>query len=177
MKRWTEIADLALKILSSLAILSAGAWALFTFRVGGAVDWQSNLTIETQVHPYGDKLRLLVVQAKSKNPRLAGFVLDASRGDSYKMRVRQLPSDAKVGAVFPEDYGELVASVDLLAAAKNYYVFLPGSEMTETQAFVLPVGSLVSVIVSMRVHNGGLDGDGKPDTQNNSTSMIVPIEP
>ncbi|MFV8598611.1 hypothetical protein [Ralstonia pseudosolanacearum] len=177
MKRWSEIADLALKILSSLAILTAGAWALFTFRVGGAVDWQSNLTIESHVLPYGDKLRLLVVQAKSKNPRIAGFVLDASKGDAYKMRVRRLPSDAKVGTVFPEDYGELVASVDLLAAAKDYYVFLPGSEMTETQAFVLPAGSLVSVIVSMRVHNGDLDGDGKPDTQNNSTSLIVQVDP
>ena len=100
MKRIAEIADLALKVLSCVAIVCAGVWALYTFRLGVSTDWQDNIPLETQVLPYQDDLRLLVVHVKSKSPRNASFELDSTRHDSYQLRVRKLATDAKAGTVF-----------------------------------------------------------------------------
>ncbi|SED35176.1 hypothetical protein SAMN02787142_3020 [Burkholderia sp. WP9] len=43
---------------------------------------QDNITLETQVLPYHDDLRLLVAHAKSKNPRNATFELDRPLTDT-----------------------------------------------------------------------------------------------
>lgn len=141
MKRAAEIADLFLKTLSCIAILSAGAWAAWVFWLGGATDWQNNITLETHVLPYRDDLCLLVIHAKSKNPRNTTFELDSTRHDSYQLRVRKLASDAKAGTVFHEDEGELIASADLLKLAGGSYEFLPNAEMDDMQSIVLRVGS------------------------------------
>jgi len=177
MKKAIEIADLALKVLSCIAILCAGVWALFTFRLGGSTDWQGNITLETQILPYHDDLRLLVIHAKSKNPRNATFELDRDAHDSYQLRIRKLATDGKSNTVFHEDEGELIATVDLLKLAGDSYEFLPNAEMDDMQTVVLPVGSVVSVIAEMQIHTGGVDKHGEPDTDSNSTSTVVRIEP
>jgi hypothetical protein len=177
MKKAIDIADLILKILSCIAILCAGVWALYTFRLGGSTDWQDNITLETQVLPYHDNLRLLVIHARSKNPRNATFELDSKLHDSYRLRVWKLTGDAQVGTVFHEDEGNLIASVDLLKLAGNDYEFLPNAEMDDMQTNVLPVGSTVSVIAEMQIHTGTHDEHGAPATDSNSTSTVVHIEP
>lgn len=63
--------------------------------------------------------------------------------------MRKLAADAKAGAVFHEDEGDLIASVNLLKLAGDNYEFLPGAEMDDMQTIVLPVGSTVSVIAEM----------------------------
>ncbi|MGF6604540.1 hypothetical protein P3T23_009296 [Paraburkholderia sp. GAS448] len=83
MKRAIDIADLILKILSSVAIVGAGIWAMWTFWLSGSTDWQNNLTLETQVLPYHDDLRLLVIHARSRNPRNVTFELSSGTHDSY----------------------------------------------------------------------------------------------
>lgn len=177
MRKITEFADLALKVLSCLAIIGAGVWALWVFWLGGSTDWQNNITLETQVLPYHDDLRLLVVHVKSKNPRSATFELDASKKDSYELRVRKLAADAKAGTVFHEDEGDLIASADLLKLAGGDYEFLPGAEMDDMQTIVLPASSTVSVIAEMKIHTGTRDKNGEPDVDENATSAIVHIEP
>ncbi|MGF6723796.1 hypothetical protein P3T43_003151 [Paraburkholderia sp. GAS41] len=177
MKKLTEFADVALKLLSCLAIIGAGVWALWVFWLGGSTDWQDNITLETQVLPYHDDLRLLVVHVKSRNPRSATFELDDSKKDSFELRVRKLSSDAKVGTVFHEDEGDLIAKVDLLKLAGGDYEFLPSAEMDDMQTIVLPAGSTVSVIAEMKIHTGTRDKNGEPDIDANSTSAIVHIEP
>ncbi|MFL9961344.1 hypothetical protein PQR02_09570 [Paraburkholderia sediminicola] len=162
MKRIAEIADLALKVLSCVAIVCAGIWALYTFRLGGSTDWQDNITLETQVLPYHDDLRLLVVHVKSKNPRNATFELDSTQHDSYQLRVRKLATDAKAGTVFHEDEGDLIASIDLLKLAGDNYEFLPSAEMDDMQTIVLPVGSTVQVIAEMKIHTGTTDNTVSP---------------
>ncbi|AJZ58074.1 hypothetical protein OI25_595 [Paraburkholderia fungorum] len=177
MKKATEIADFALKILSCLAIIGAGVWALWVFWLGGSTDWQDNITLETQVLPYHDDLRLLVVHAKSKNPRSATFELNDSKKDSYELRVRKLSADAKVGTVFHGDDGDLIAKIDLLKLAGGNYEFLPSAEMEDVQTIVLQAGSTVSVTAEMKIHTGTRDKNGEPDIDENSTSAIVHIEP
>ena len=177
MKRAIEIADLILKILSCIAILSAGAWAVWVFWLSGATDWQNNITLETQVLPYHDNLRLLVIHAKSKNPRNTTFEMN-SKHDSSQLRVRKLVADAKAGTVFHEDEGELVASADLLKLAGDSYEFLPNAEMDDMQAVVLPVGSTVSVIAEMKIYTGTRNKHGsEPDIDENATSTVVHIAP
>ncbi|AOJ69531.1 MULTISPECIES: hypothetical protein [Burkholderia] len=171
MKRAIEILDLILKVLSCIAILVAGGWAAWIFWLGGSTDWQNNITLDTQVLPYHDNLRLLVIHAKSKNPRNSTFALTSSNKDTYQLRVRKLPVDAKAGTVFHEDEGELVASANLLERAGDSYEFLPNAEMDDMQAVVLPAGSMVSVIAEMKIHAGTYNSD------ENSTSAIVRIAP
>ncbi|VWD37270.1 hypothetical protein BLA17378_07777 [Burkholderia aenigmatica] len=177
MKKITEIADFTFKVLSCLAIIGAGGWAVWGFWLGGWTDWQDNITLETQVLPYRDDLRLLVVHAKSKNPRNATFELDSMKHDSYQMRVRKLPSDAKAGAVFHEDEGELIADIDLLKLAGDSYEFLPSAEMDDMQTIVVPAGTTVQVIAEMQIHTGGRDKHGQPDIDKNATSTVIHIGP
>ena len=177
MKRTIEIADLALKVLSCLAVIGAGAWAVWVFWLSGSTDWQNNITLETQVLPYHDDLRLLVVHVKSKNPRTSTFVLESNQHDSFDLRVRKLAADAKAGTVFHEDEGELIASADLLKLAGDSYEFLPNAEMDDMQTIVLPVGTTVSVIAEMKIHTGTRDKRGEPDIDENATSTVVRVEP
>ena len=129
--------DLILKILSCIAIVCAGGRPLYTFRLGESTDWQDNITLETQVLPYHDDLRLLVIHARSKNPRNATFELDSKLHDSYQLRVRKLADYAKAGTVFREDEGNLIVSVDLLKLAGDGYEFLPNAEMDDMQTNML----------------------------------------
>ncbi|CAB3755774.1 hypothetical protein [Paraburkholderia solisilvae] len=177
MKRAIEIADLTLKVLSCIAIVCAGGWAVWVFRLGGSTDWQDNITLETHVLPYHDDLRLLVVHAKSKNPRNSTFELNSSQHDSYQLRVRKLVPDAKSGTLFNEDEGELIASVDLLKLAGDSYEFLPNAEMDDMQTVVVPVGTTVSIMAEMKIHTGGRDRSGEPEVDSNSASAMVRIEP
>jgi hypothetical protein len=177
MKRAIEIADLALKVLSCVAIVSAGVWALWVFVVGGATQWQNNITFDTQVLPYHDDLRLLVVHVKSKNPRPTKFELKHGSHDSYVLRVRKLPADAKAGAVFLEDQGDILTTIDLLARAGGDYEFLPGAEMDDFQAIVLPAGTTVALTADMERDMGTLDEQGKPNKDNISASTVVRIGP
>ncbi|WP_074772187.1 hypothetical protein [Paraburkholderia fungorum] len=177
MKKATEFADLFLKFLSCVAIVCAGIWALYTFRLGGSTDWQDNITLETQILPYRGDLRLLVVHAKSKNPRNTTFELNSALGDTYQLRIRKLTPDAKAGTVFHEDEGDLIASVDLLKLAGDSYEFLPNAEMDDMQTIVLPVDSTVQVITEMKIHTGTTDKNGQPDIDENSTSAVVHIGP
>jgi hypothetical protein len=177
MQRATEITDLFLKVLSCLAIVAGGLWAFFQFDIGGATDWQCNVSIETQVLPYSDDTRLLVVHVKSKNPRNATFELFSKDHDSFLLRVRKIDPRSKVGTVFPEDKGNLIATVDLLAHAGGDYQFVPGAEMDDMQAIVVPVGTTVSLTAEMGMHTGSVDEHGKPDTDTNGASALVSIEP
>jgi len=177
MKKAIEIADLTLKILSCAAIVGAGCWALWVFWLSGSTDWQANVTLETQVLPYHDNLRLLVVHAKAKNPRNTTFELVSKEHDSYWLRVRKVPADAKAGTVFHEDEGDMIADIDLLKLAGDNYEFLPNAEMDDMQTIVVSVGTTVSIIAEMQIHTGALDAHGQPDTDSNAASALVRVEP
>ncbi|HDR9084571.1 hypothetical protein [Burkholderia vietnamiensis] len=178
MKRALDIADLALKVLSCLAIIGGGIWAYYQFDLAGATNWQSNLSIETQVLPYRDNLRLLVVHVKSKNPRNVSFRLVNKDGDSFVLRVQRVPDDAKTNTLIaPDKRATLVPDIDLLADTGGEYEFAPNAEMDDMRTIALKVGSTVVLTADMEAHNGTLDEHGKPDTDFVSTSTVVHIGP
>ncbi|MDF3086367.1 hypothetical protein [Burkholderia sola] len=178
MKRAIDIADLFLKVLSCLAIIGGGIWAYYQFDLAGATNWQSNLSIETQVLPYRDDLRLLVVHVKSKNPRSVSFRLIKNDGDSFVLRVQRIPDDAKTNTLIATDKrNTVVPDIDLLADTGGEYEFAPNAEMDDTRAIVLKVGSTVVLTADMEAHNGTLDKRGKPDTDFVSASTVVHIGP
>lgn len=178
MKRAVEIADLILKILSCVAILCAGAWAVWVFWLGGSTGWQNNITLETQVLPYHDDLRLLVVHVKSKNPRNVEFDLVKKDGDSFVLHVQRVADDAKVNTLINLDRRNVVVpDIDLLANTGGEYDFAPNAEMDDMRTIVLKVGSTVMLTADMETNNGMLDEHGKPDTDFISASTVVRIVP
>ncbi|VBT48808.1 hypothetical protein [Burkholderia pseudomallei] len=178
MKRALDIADVALKVLSCLAIIGGGIWAYYQFDLAGATNWQSNLSIETQVLPYRDDLRLLVVHVKSKNPRSVSFRLVKNDGDSFVLRVQRIPDDAKTNALIATDKRDaIVPDIDLLADTGGEYEFAPNAEMDDMRTIVLKVGITVVLTADMEADNGTLDEHGKPDTDFVSASTVVHIGP
>lgn len=178
MKRALDIADLALKVLSCLAILGGGVWAYYQFDIAGATNWQSNLTIETQVLPYRDDLRLLVVHVKSKNPRSVAFRLIKKDGDSFVLHVQRVSDDAKANTIVALGKQDaVVPDIDLLADTGGEYEFAPNAEMDDMRTIVLKVGSTVALTADMEANNGSLDAHGKPDTDFISASTVVHVGP
>ncbi|MXN77881.1 hypothetical protein GR157_24435 [Burkholderia sp. 4701] len=178
MKRAIEVADLVLKVLSCLAIIGGGVWAYYQFDIAGSTGWQNNLALETQVLPYHDDLRLLVVHVKSKNPRNVEFNLVKKDGDSFVLRVQRVADDAKANTVIaPGRSNVVVPDIDLLANTGGEYDFAPNAEMDDMRTIVLKVGSTVVLTADMETNNGTLDEHGKPDTDFLSASTVVHINP
>lgn len=170
-----EIADFFIRLLTLVAVVGGGFWAWYQYVEGGATDWQNNITIKTEVLPYHDDLRLLVVHVQSKNPRATKLELQSDKHDAFDLRVRTLPAGATLGRVFHEDEGDLVASADLLKLAGGDYEFLPQAEMDDMQAIVVKANTWISVIADMKVHTGTSNAHGRPDIDENATSAVVYI--
>lgn len=172
-ERW----DFALRVATFVALVVGGFWGLWQYRLSGAQDWTTNITIETKVLPYRDDLRLLVIDVRSKNPRTVEIELVPKLGDSYKLRLRKLATDKKANTVFDEDSGELLADIDLLADVGESYVYLPGAEMQDERSVVLPAGTVALITAEMKIHNGDMTKDRKPDADFIPASTVVRIEP
>lgn len=153
------------------------ALAYYQFHIAGATNWQSNLSIETQVLPYRDDLRLLVVHVKSKNPRSVEFHLVTKDGDSFVLRVQRVSDDAKANTIIaPGKHDAVVPDIDLLADTGGEYEFAPNAEMDDMRTIVLKVGSTVVLTADMEANNGTLNEHGKPDTDFMSVSTVVHID-
>ncbi|MFM0062923.1 hypothetical protein [Paraburkholderia aspalathi] len=170
-----EIADFVIRLLTLTALVCGGLWAWYQYRESGTTDWQNNITLKTEVLPYHDDLRLLVIHVQSKNPRPNKFELQSTQHDSFELRVRRLAADAAVGKVFHEDEGDMIAHADLLQLAGGVYEFLPQAEMDDMQAVVVKANTWVSVIADMKIHTGTRDVHGQPDIDENATSAVVYI--
>ncbi|HTD06346.1 hypothetical protein [Undibacterium sp.] len=173
LKDATAIFELLFKVLSCGALVGGGIWAYYQFQIGGARDWVSNMSIETQVLPYKDDLRLVVVHVKLKNPRPTELDIDRSSG-SYKLLVRKIPDGLKSGAVIHEGEGELIAKVDLFPA--DGLVLLPNSELGDMASVVLPAGTTVAFTADLEFANGTKTKDGKPDHDFVSVSTITQVK-
>lgn len=176
MKIWMEKTDFVLRLLTFLALVTGGLWAMYQYKLAGSDDWTTNVTLETKVLPYRSNLRLLVVHIRSKNPRNYAFGLNAKLGDSFKLRFREIPSDMKERTMLDEDAGNLIKEDDLVEKAGGEYSFMPGAELDDMRMIVLPVGITVMVTAEMQIHNGDVDEHGKPDIDFVSNSTVVRID-
>jgi len=103
--------------------------------------------------------------------------LDNKLGDSFELRLRKIPMDAKENAVIDEDEGSVIKNVDLMKDTGGKYEFLPGAEMDDMRTFVLPVNTIVTLSAEIKMHNGMTNEHGKPDADFVSASTVVHIEP
>jgi len=154
-----DVVDIVHKIVTTIAILTAGAWALYTFVIQRTGVWNVALTVTPQIIQYSNTQKLLTVDVALKN---VGKVRAKPSGkDGCLLSVRRLAGDAKAQNVLAadmrtgtllrwQDAGEsVVTDVDML---RHYdpgtYELEPGVEYHELEAVVLPEGSLFLVKVS-----------------------------
>lgn len=177
MKTTAEKADFVLRVLTFVVVVIFGsAWAIYQYKLSGYNGWVNNISIETNVLPYKDNLRLLVVHVKSKNPRNFEYTLRSKEGDVFELRVRKIAQDAKENAVFGEDDGSLIKRIDLLQSAEGEYQLLPNAETDDMQTIVLPVNTTVSLTAEMEIRTGATDKQGKPEADFNYASTVVRID-
>jgi hypothetical protein len=165
-------ADLFLKGLSVIALLSGGAWAVYQFYLRGATDWVVNLDITTETLPYRDNLKLLVIHVKAKNPTESEFNLDKP-GASYQLALRKIPDSLKSGVVIDEKAGADFANINLLPV--DGMDFVPGAELNETETVVVPTNSTISIFAEIRSPNGGVGKHGEQDYDFVNASRVVTI--
>ncbi|MRS98904.1 hypothetical protein GJQ57_09605 [Ralstonia pickettii] len=172
-----EKADFILRVLTFVALVAGGGWAIYKYELSGATDWTNNIALDTKVLPYRDDLRLLVTHVRSKNPSSYEFVLNSKAGDSFELRFRRITMGKNENAVIDEDEGELIAKVDLLKDTGGEYQLLPSAEMDDMRTIVVPVGATISITADMQIHNGSAKWRGKPDTDFISASTLVRVAP
>lgn len=166
---YADIADFCLKTLSATAILIGGCWAIYKYMVGGSASWMNNISLDTEVLPYRDNLRLLVIHVRSTNPRTSKFEFDEQNA-TFKLDIRQIPGDRDARTIFDEEGGQSIASIDLLQGTGGYEM-LPGAAMDDMRTMVLPVGTTVSMTAELRIRRWWQrEGDFI------STSSVVLIE-
>ena len=166
----TDIADFLRKTFSALAVLIGGGWGFYKYIIGGSTSWMNNISLDTNVLPYRDNLRLLVIHVRSTNPRTSKFEFDRPNA-SFKLDVRSLANDRNAPTIFDEEEGLAIASIDLLKGTGGYEM-LPAATVDDMRTVVLPVGTLVSMTAELRIRRWWqAEGDFI------STSSVVRIEP
>jgi len=143
-----EYADLINKLVASIAILGAGAWALWTFVLRREGVWNLQLTISPTDLPYGPGFRLLLIRVDLKN---VGKVKITPGSKGCRVSVRKLPKDARAGEVLERDRGELlVEDVDILEHYRENggyagYEIEPGCEYHELMTVIVPEGDILVI--------------------------------
>ncbi len=141
-----KYADFFLKVLSCIAILGGGFWTWYLFDQGGGSDWMINLDMQTEVLPYDDNFRLLVVHVHSKNPRIVSFDFGPKDG-AYDLTFRKLDA-LKVNQVGNEDSGELLKKVNLMP--NDGILWSPYAEFDDMRTLLVPKG--ITVVVNAALH-------------------------
>lgn len=172
-KQLTEIAELMLKWGSLVALLLGGGWAFYKFVLEGADDWVNNISVQAQVLPYRDDLRMLVVHVKSKNPRNAKFELDRKNG-TFEVRVHSIPGNLGANSVLQQGDGALLATANLMP--EDGWELLPYGEFDDIVTFILPVGTIAAVTATMTKANGSTTSPGTDDSDEVSASTVVRVE-
>jgi hypothetical protein len=144
--------SLALKWAPVVALLAGGIWGLFKWHESGGRDWMINMEMSSEVLPYTDTTRLLLVRLKSKNP--TDHTVEFGKADSnFTINVFAVPSGLPTNTVVDGEKGRKLASVELMPS--EGYVFLPQAEFEDSAMVVVAKGS--TVFVSADLHHSGDD--------------------
>jgi hypothetical protein len=138
-------ADLASSAITSLGLLAAGLWALFTFVLFRSGVTNLEMTIRPQVQPLRADSRMLMIDVGLRN---TGKVMVEAGAMGCRIWLRHLPIDAEIGQPVDLDGGNVVVDgLDLLADYdKRFpYEIEPGAEYHEFCAVPVNRGALFSV--------------------------------
>jgi hypothetical protein len=150
-------ADLANNAITSLGLLAAGLWALFTFVLFRSGVTNLEMTIRPQVQPLRADTRMLMIDVGLRN---TGKVMVEAGAMGCRVWLRRLPKDAEVGRPVDLDGGDVVIEgLDLLAGYdKSFpYEIEPGAEYHEFCAIPVMPGALFSVRATFYL--GGAEDD------------------
>jgi hypothetical protein len=162
-----------LKYFPTVAVLVGAFWGYYMFYLGGSSDWISNITIQTQVFPYRDNLRLVVVHVKTKNPRPVAFEINHKNG-IFVLHAKKIAPNLTVNTVIDEDDGIFLKDVDLIPGDRDgSYKWLPNAEYDDMQTFVVETGTILSFSAEMQRGSSPTD----PENDFISASTIVRVEP
>jgi hypothetical protein len=157
LKETADRLDLVSKVITTLALLAGGIWALFTFVLFRSAEQSLLLAIEPRSITYHDDLRVVLFNISLRN---AGKVVIKAGSGGCRVWINELPQTTIVGASVDLDAGEqLVDGLDLLAHYDKSFAYEiePGSEYHEFGNVVVAVGSLLSVRATF--YFGSVDGD------------------
>jgi hypothetical protein len=153
----SDRADLASKLLTSIAIIAGGAWALFRLLLFRESIPNLQMSVTYQSIPYEGETRIAVVDVLLKN---AGKVMISAGGRGCRLSVWELPTGVEVGQAIDLDGGDrLIDDIDLLGGYDPTlgYEILPGAEYRESGNVVVRRGTLLGIKVTF--HFGGEDED------------------
>lgn len=133
------------KLASIIAMCIGGAWVLYNFHIQDSAATNPELKIETEVFPYSDDTRLVIIHLKPHN---IGKVPIEIEGDGLSLRITKYPKNAKVGLLNTESLKPdfLIKKIEQKYGA---YVLEPGVEFDEVVSYVLPVGDTYLLESSM----------------------------
>ena len=167
-----EKVDFAIRVISCLltlgAVIIGGFWTYHQYTLSGEDGWTINLSIQTEVLPYHDDLRMLVVNLVSKNPRPYVNEISDKNKDSFKLYFREIQKDLTDGSIIDDDKIKDIQTVDILKDAGGDYAFFPSSELNETRTLIVHKDKVISVTAKIM--------DGTPDEWYVSATKIVKID-
>jgi hypothetical protein len=150
-------ADFIYKVLTVLALLAGGIWALFTFVLFRTAIANLQLAISPELIKYRGNLRVTLINVTLRN---VGKVKITAGQAGCRLWVRRLPANLAHGQSLDLEAGEsLIDGVDLLAKYdKEFpYEIEPGSEYHEFGNLVARTGDLLSITVTFYL--GKLEDD------------------
>jgi hypothetical protein len=162
LKDWS---DIALKWISSLGIVAAGAWAYFNWSSADTNAANVELRLTADTSPYGAGCNLLAVHVRPKN---IGKVLVQPGKQGIRVSVAEVPRGLPVGAVAAKQLVPLAEEKDLTKRFKDGYEMEPGVEYDELVLFVVPAGMTLVAQAEM-----DLGPEGGVDTEVDA-ALVVP---
>ena len=141
--RFTRHLNTLQSVLTILALLATGAWALYRWQLSGGSDWMVNLDITTEVLPYSKDLRLLVVHVKSKNATTSEVDFNPPR-DTFTLSAKEIPPglapNSRIDFAHARD---LLPTIDLMADAGEGVIYMPGAEFDDSTTLVVKSNSTI----------------------------------
>jgi hypothetical protein len=150
-------ADLVSNAITSLGLMAAGLWALFTFVLFRSAVTNLDVTIQPQVQPFVRDLRMLMISVALRN---TGKVMIEAGSAGCRLWVRRLPLDAPPNLPVDLESGDLIVNgLDLLAEYDKAfpYEIEPGAEYHEFCA--VPVEPNVLLAIKATFYLGDVEGD------------------
>jgi hypothetical protein len=140
-------ADLVNKLITSLGLLAAGGWALYTFVLFRSAATSLDMSTAPEVRPFRSNLQMLTIDVTLRN---TGKVVIEAGKPGCRVWLRRMPADAPPGPIDLNGGELLVDGFDLLSLYdKKYpYEIEPGSEYHEFFAMPVASGALLSILTT-----------------------------
>jgi hypothetical protein len=124
------------KLAQIAAVVIAGMWAYRTHVLSGEDDLVPEVWVSTQVAPYNQDARLLIVHVREKN--VGKVPLELSK-DAMILSVKRVPDTHALGYVNMDALAALFEEKHILGGEDIY--LSPGAEQEDVAAFILVPGT------------------------------------